>query len=208
MAVLLSETEVDAVAARQMAEMEAARIQSRLGQLLEVCRWAYCFPICVPRDWIEVTADGVDPASSRIFASRPSTVLGWDPVEMAVVTQIPAPNFDGLIDGARGRAADRETQLALYEGSVPELFEALLDPTVQSMELRHTQSLTIVRSSVVGELDDARFVQEHMFVIPRDGSVPGAALLVLVSYLHCHALWMHAVCDGIFDRLINAPILT
>jgi hypothetical protein len=203
MAVLLSETEVEAVCARQMAEEEAARIQLRIGPLIEVCRWAYGFPICVPPDWIEVAADGVDPASSRIFTSRPSTVLGWDPVEMVLATEVPAPDFSGLIEIAGGRAGDRETQMALYESSVPELFEALLDATVQSIQLRHTQYLTIVRSSVTGEMDDAKFVQEHMFVIPMDESGPGDALLVLVSYLQCHELWMHGVCDAIFELLIN-----
>jgi hypothetical protein len=203
-AALLSPTRANAVVAQRLAEEAAARITSDVGHLVEVCRWADRYPICVPSEWLEVTAPGVDSNSSRIFASRPSRVLDWDPLEMVLATQIPAPDFSSLIEAAMYGQADQDIQIALYESAVPDLFEALLDATMRSIALIQTEKLTIVRGSMSGELDDANFIQEHMFIIPRDGSVPpGTALLVLVSYEESHDLWMREICDGIFDLLIG-----
>jgi hypothetical protein len=119
---------------------------------------------------------------------------------MVAVTEVPVPDFGAII----ANAGDEEMIKALYESAVPEQFESLTDPKILSLSVIRRPLVTGVRAAISGEIDDARFVHEHIFVVPDPGIGPdGVPLLVLVACLDYHATWMRQICNQIFEGLFS-----
>jgi hypothetical protein len=203
-AAVRSETRDEFQMDSEMAESEAAIQVTSLARFTEVCRWAELFPICLPTDWLRIQFEGVDPTVTQIFTTRPSPLLEWDPCEMVAVFEVPTPNLEVFIANFSPWSEDSEMLAALYESAVPEQFEALTDPQIHSVGLIRKSMATGVRATVSGDILDARFIHEHMFVIHDPGVGPdGVALFVLVTCLDYHASWMRHVCNQLFDGLFS-----
>jgi hypothetical protein len=202
---LLSRVREEMEEARGLAVSEAAILARHVPRLVEVCRWAELFPICVPSDWLELEFKDVEPSVFRIFASKPSRSDTDHAVEVLTVAEISdAPDFTEIIARVRARETDMNLLMALYQSMIPYVFEGLEDAKLERIPIEQTDIATLIRAHITGNVNKQRYVYEHMFVVPEEGLAPDrSALFLMVSSLDCHSAWINVWCDHIFQAVLS-----